>query len=110
MGRRTRGPEAKQKALHPDRPDLVKAAMGDWMKANPKPAATLSDVADHIDHIKKRIGVDHIGLGSDYDGGSVGIVGMPDASSYPRCSSNWPSADTPRRTSRRSPAGTCCAC
>ena len=73
----------RQKALHPDRPDLAEAALADWDKANPAPAASTADIADHIDHIAKRIGTDHVGLGSDYDGGSTGIVGMPDVSSYP---------------------------
>ena len=75
--------EARQKALRPDRPDLGKAAMAEWVKANPRPVVTVKDVADHIDHIKQRIGVDHIGLGSDFDGGSVGIVGLEDVSAYP---------------------------
>ena len=77
------GEATRQKALHPDRPDVAAAALATWDKAHPKPAATLSDVADHIDHIKARIGIDHIGLGSDFDGGSVGLVGLPDVSAYP---------------------------
>ena len=77
------GEEAHQKALHPDRPDLVKSAMATWVTANPKPTATLSDVANHIDHIAKRIGPDHIGLGGDFDGGSVGLKGLEDVASYP---------------------------
>ena len=75
--------ETRQKALRPDRPDLGKANMEAWVKAHPKPTVTVKDVADHIDHIKQRIGVDHIGLGSDFDGGSVGVVGLEDVSAYP---------------------------
>jgi len=75
--------ETRQKALRADRPDLAKAAMAEWGKAHPKPTVTVKDVADHIDHIRARIGVDHIGLGSDFDGGSVGVVGLEDAASYP---------------------------
>lgn len=75
--------EARQKALRPDRPDLGKAAMAEWIKAHPKPVVSVKDVADHIDHIKQRIGVDHIGLGSDFDGGSTGVVGLEDVSAYP---------------------------
>lgn len=77
------GVMAKQKALHPDRPDVAAAALADWEKANPKPVATLADVVAHIDHIKQRIGIDHIALGSDFDGGSVGLQGLPDTSAYP---------------------------
>jgi membrane dipeptidase len=40
-------------------------------------------VADHIDHIVKRAGIDHVGLGGDFDGGSIGLQGMPDVSAYP---------------------------
>ena len=39
-----------------------------WDKANPAPRATLADAADHIDHISKVAGIDHIGLGGDFDG------------------------------------------
>jgi len=55
-----------------------------WVAANPRPAATISDVADHIEHIRQVAGVDHIGLGSDFDGmGSVTPVGLEDVSKYP---------------------------
>ncbi|MDE1915624.1 MAG: dipeptidase [Sphingomonadales bacterium] len=77
------GVEAEQKALHPDRPDLAKAALDAWITAHPKPVATIGEVADHIDHIVKRIGIDHVGLGGDFDGGSIGLQGMPDVSAYP---------------------------
>ena len=40
-------------------------------------------MADNIDYIARRIGTDHVGLGSDFDGGSVGIAGLPDVSAYP---------------------------
>ncbi|MCH8978451.1 MAG: dipeptidase [Armatimonadetes bacterium] len=62
--------------------DEADEAMRDWMEGNPRPAATLSQVADHIDHIKDRIGVDHIGIGGDYDGGG-GVEGLEDVSTYP---------------------------
>ena len=41
-------------------------------------------VADHIDHIKKTAGIDHIGLGGDYDGITSVPVGLEDVSSYPQ--------------------------
>lgn len=43
-------------------------ARNDWRARNPIPAGTVQDVVDHIDHIAKVAGVDHIGLGADYDG------------------------------------------
>jgi len=47
------------------------------------PRPTLDDVADHIDHIRDLIGIDHIGLGGDYDGMPPGPIGLEDVSTYP---------------------------
>ena len=47
------------------------------------PRATLQQVADHIDHIRKVAGIDHIGLGGDFDGISSVVVGLEDVSTYP---------------------------
>lgn len=77
------GEQARQKALHPDNPDAVTKALAEWDAARPKPVATLAEVADHVDHIVKRAGIDHVGVGGDFDGGSVGLQGMPDVSAYP---------------------------
>ena len=44
-------------------------------KANPAPRATIADVADHIDHIRKVAGIDHIGLGGDFDGITSVVAG-----------------------------------
>ncbi len=52
----------------------------------PSPTATLSQVADHIDHIRKVAGIDHIGLGGDFDGISSVVVGLEDVSTYPALS------------------------
>ena len=46
----------------------AKKALAEWEKANPEPVVTLAMVADHIDHIAKVAGVDHVGIGSDFDG------------------------------------------
>ena len=51
--------------------------------ANPAPRATLSQVADHIDHIRKVAGIDHIGLGGDFDGITEVVQGLEDVSTYP---------------------------
>jgi membrane dipeptidase len=70
--------------LHGAESGLIKLAMAEWRQAHPDPnAATLSDVADHIDHLRKTIGVDHIGIGSDFDGFSGGVRGLEDVSKYP---------------------------
>jgi membrane dipeptidase len=52
--------------------------------AQPPPNATIEDVADHVDHVRDVAGVEHVGLGGDYDGTAFMPVGMADVSSYPR--------------------------
>jgi membrane dipeptidase len=54
-----------------------------WTAAHPAPRATLSEAADHIDHIRKVAGVDHLGLGSDFDGITQVPQGLEDVSKYP---------------------------
>lgn len=70
--------------LHGEDMQKVTAGMAEWRKTHPDPnATTLSDVADHIDHIRKVIGVDHLGIGSDFDGFSGAVKGLEDVSKYP---------------------------
>jgi membrane dipeptidase len=47
------------------------------------PRATLSQVADHIDHIRKVAGIDHVGIGGDFDGITQVVEGLEDVSKYP---------------------------
>jgi membrane dipeptidase len=54
--------------LYIGQPERAAEAMTAWDKAHPKPVVTVSDVADHIDHIVKMAGIDHVGIGSDFDG------------------------------------------
>ncbi|AKH44070.1 membrane dipeptidase [Altererythrobacter atlanticus] len=75
--------QARLSALWQGQPDAVEAAMDAWDEAHPAPQATVSDMADHIDHIREVAGVDHIGIGGDYDGMATGPVGMEDVSGYP---------------------------
>ena len=60
--------EARLKALYAGQPERRKAALDAWDAAHPEPAVPLAEVADHIDHIRKIAGVDHVGIGSDFDG------------------------------------------
>ena len=60
-----------------------RAARDAWMRANPRPTVTLRDVADHIEHIRRVAGVDHVGLGGDYDGTDWLPEGLEDVSAYP---------------------------
>jgi membrane dipeptidase len=64
-------------------PDAVTKAIDAWHAANPAPRASLLQVADHIDHIKKIAGIDHIGLGGDFDGITAVVAGLEDVSTYP---------------------------
>jgi membrane dipeptidase len=64
-------------------PEGAKAALAQWVSANPRPDATIAQTADHIDHIRKIAGIDHIGIGGDYDGMDSAPVGLEDVSGYP---------------------------
>ena len=75
--------EDRQKAAHPNDAAAVKTAVAAWTAANPSPRATIADVADHIDHIRKVAGIDHIGIGSDFDGITQVVLDLDDVSKYP---------------------------
>jgi membrane dipeptidase len=55
-----------------------------WLAANPKPSATIAQVAAHVEHAREVAGVDHIGIGGDYDGTPEVAAGLDDVSGYPR--------------------------
>jgi membrane dipeptidase len=61
----------------------MRAAYVAWREANPAPEATLSQVADHIDHLVATAGIDHVGIGSDFDGIGSTPVGLEDVSTFP---------------------------
>jgi membrane dipeptidase len=76
--------EAHFKELHPAAdPAAIKAATAAWVAANPEVRATIPQLADHIDHIVRRAGVDHVGIGGDFDGIARTVQGMDDVSGYP---------------------------
>ncbi|MEW5355363.1 dipeptidase [Streptomyces sp. 16-176A] len=52
-------------------------------EAHPRPVATVATVADHLDHMREVAGVDHIGIGGDYDGTAFTPDGLGDVSGYP---------------------------
>lgn len=64
-------------------PDRAKAALAAWDHGHPKPVVTLQQVADHIEHIRKIAGIDHVGLGSDFDGMPDTPVGLEGVDRYP---------------------------
>ena len=71
-------------ALNPGDPAAVKAGMDVWNAANPAPKATMDDVIAHIQHVRDVAGIDHVGLGGDYDGVDSLPVGLEGVDGYPR--------------------------
>jgi membrane dipeptidase len=70
--------------LYPNDTAKVDAAMTEWRRGRRRSrTATLSDVADHVDHIRREAGIDHIGIGSDFDGFNGPPIGLEDVSKYP---------------------------
>ncbi len=76
--------KARLAELYPNDPAKAEAEMNQWRKAHPDTAVpTVRDVADHVDHLRKIMGVDHVGIGSDFDGFHGWVAGLEDVSKYP---------------------------
>jgi membrane dipeptidase len=69
--------------LYIGQPERAKAALADWERAHPKPTVGIGDVADHIEHIRKVAGVEHVGIGSDFDGIPEGPTGLDGVDKFP---------------------------
>jgi membrane dipeptidase len=71
-------------------PGFVSQTQVDWnrtpaaQRTGPAPGATLAQVADHVEHIRRVAGVDHVGIGGDFDGIDDVVRGLEDVASYPR--------------------------
>jgi membrane dipeptidase len=78
-----RAEEARLKALYPGDPDEVARLLEQWNDAHPMPRVRIADLVDHIDHIRQVAGVDHVGIGSDFDGIRLAPEGLEDVSGYP---------------------------
>ncbi len=64
--------------------EAVRRFTSEYRAAKPFPYATLDDVLDHFDHVVKLVGIEHVGIGSDYDGvGDSLPVGLKDVAGYP---------------------------
>ena len=77
----------------------------EYQAERPCPPSTLPDVVAHLDHVREVAGIDHIGLGGDYDGVDWLPEGLEDVSSYPRLLSalsegGWSDTDLARLTCR----------
>jgi membrane dipeptidase len=75
--------EARLKSFHPEDPDRVKSELDAWTKEHPAPRATLSQAADHIEHVRRIAGIDHVGIGSDFDGITSVPLGLEGVDDYP---------------------------
>ncbi len=63
--------------------EQMRAVWEKYQTENPPTVATLADVADHIEHVRDVAGVDHVGIGGDYDGMGTPPTGLSDVSAYP---------------------------
>ena len=84
--------------LYIGQPERSAAALAAWDQAHPKPQATLAQVADHVEHLRKLAGVDHVGIGSDFDGIQETPRGLEGVDCYPALLSElmrrgWSDAD-----------------
>ena len=75
--------EATRRGLDPRDFDQLDRLTPEWEATHLKPRATLAQVADHIDHVRQVAGVEHVGLGGDFDGTPDVSVGLEDVSAYP---------------------------
>jgi membrane dipeptidase len=69
--------------LYIGQPDRAKAALAAWQVQHPRPETTLAQVADHVEHIRQVAGIDHVGIGSDFDGIPDAPVGLEGVDRYP---------------------------
>jgi len=75
--------QARARELYPNDAAARDRHVADWRRANPMPRGTIGIVADHVDHVVKVAGIDHVGFGSDYDGVTSLPVGLDDVSRFP---------------------------
>ncbi len=81
------------------------AFLREYRRAHPEPPSSVEDVVAHCEHIREVAGIEHIGLGGDYDGVEHQPAGLEDVSTYPRllealAGRGWSDADLGRLTSR----------
>ncbi|CAN7383264.1 dipeptidase [Brevundimonas sp. LjRoot202] len=90
--------DARLKSLNPGDPDAVTAGIKAWIAAHPAPRAGVEDVVAHIQHVRDVAGIDHVGLGGDFDGVGSLPVGVEGVDAYPRIlaalmANGWSEAD-----------------
>jgi membrane dipeptidase len=75
--------EAARRGMDPRDLHQAQEIRPQWEADHPRPAATLAQVADHVEHVRQVAGVEHVGLGGDFDGTPDVTVGLEDVSTYP---------------------------
>ncbi|KQY65118.1 MULTISPECIES: dipeptidase [unclassified Brevundimonas] len=90
--------DARLKSLNPGDPAAVTTGLTAWQAAHPIPTATIADVVAHIQHVRDVAGIDHVGLGGDFDGVDALPVGLEGVDAYPRLlaalmAEGWSEAD-----------------
>ncbi len=75
--------EAARRGLDPRNLDQLDSIKAGRERAHPRPRSTLAQVADHIEHVREVAGVEHVGLGGDFDGTDEVTAGLEDVSTYP---------------------------
>ncbi|MEV7509391.1 dipeptidase [Streptomyces sp. NPDC089922] len=88
---------------HLDTTPEAMALHREFEAARPRPVATAATVADHLDHMREVAGVDHIGIGGDYDGTAFTPSGLDDVAGYPNLvaellARGWSRADLAKLT------------
>ena len=76
--------EARLKSINRASKAAVADGVKTWEAANPRPAVTVTQVADHVDYVAKVAGHDHVGIGADLDGIPYTPTGLEGAETYPR--------------------------
>ncbi len=90
--------QARLGSLEPGDPTAVRAGMDAWDAANPVPETGVADVVAHIQHVRDVAGIDHVGIGGDFDGVPRLPTGIEGVDAYPRIlaalmANGWTEAD-----------------
>lgn len=90
--------DARLKSLNPGNPQAVTDGLAAWTAAHPIPRASVDDVVAHIQHVRDVAGIDHVGLGGDFDGVDALPDGVDGVDAYPRIlaalmANGWTEAD-----------------